>query len=145
MTIVPAVTTPQELAKTLGWSERRVRNKIVLLRKSEVAFTPEDIERMKALANGEREPSRPETVIYFVAVRGFIKIGVTQDWRSRLSGLQSSNPETIEILALLVRPQIYERTMHRKFAAFRVRGEWFTDCKEIREHIASIKDGLLLP
>lgn len=143
---IPDVTTPAELAEKLGWSERRVRDNGMKSGKNSSMFSPEDIEAMMKAAAGTGDKERaPETVIYFIESRGFIKIGWTQNWRNRISNLQSASPEPITVLALLARPQIYERTMHKKFAAFRVRGEWFVDCKEIREHLAGLSDELLLP
>ncbi len=71
------------------------------------------------------DPNRRESAVYFVAVRGFIKIGWTENWVSRISSLQTANPEPLEILLILGRPMIFEKTMHRKFEAFRAQGEWF--------------------
>lgn len=81
------------------------------------------------------DPNRRESAVYFVAVRGFIKIGWTENWVSRISTLQTANPEPLEILLILGRPMIFEKTMHRKFAAHKAVGEWFHDCPEIREYI----------
>jgi hypothetical protein len=78
-----------------------------------------------------------EPAIYFVANQGFIKIGWTVNWPSRISNLQVSSPTPIEVLLILGRPKVYERTMHHQFKKYRVRGEWFQDSPEIREFIES--------
>ena len=83
---------------------------------------------------------RIESAVYFVAVRGYIKIGWTTDWRGRLSNLRVSNPEPIEVLLILGRPQIFEKTMHRQFAEHRAHGEWFRDHPDIRAYIDERKD-----
>lgn len=83
---------------------------------------------------------RIESAVYFVAVRGYIKIGWTTDWRGRISNLQVSNPEPIEVLLILGRPQVFERTMHRKFAEHRATGEWFKDHPDIRAYIEDRQD-----
>jgi hypothetical protein len=98
-------------------------------------FEPSDIARIKAyLAAGFEE--RTESVIYFLAVRGFIKIGWTSDWRRRFANLQCANPEPLQVLLIIGRPQVYEKTMHTTFAAHRTSGEWFSDHTDIRSHIA---------
>jgi len=83
--------------------------------------------------------NRQESAVYFIAVREFIKIGWTKNWRKRISQMQTANPDRIEILLVVGRPVVYEKTMHQKFAEHRTRGEWFTDCPAIRDHIATIK------
>lgn len=85
------------------------------------------------------DPNRKECAVYFFAVRGFIKIGWSENWRGRLSGIQSSNPEKIEVLLILGRPKIYEKTMHKKFSAHRSSGEWFKDHPDIRDFIEDRK------
>lgn len=80
-----------------------------------------------------------ESAIYFVAVRGFIKIGWTTNWKSRISSLQVANPEPIEVLLIIGRPQIFEQTMHKQFAAHRAHGEWFRDHDDIRGYIEARK------
>lgn len=84
--------------------------------------------------------NRIESAVYFVAVRGFIKIGWTTDWKSRVSSLQVANPEPIEILLVIGRPQIFEKTMHREFAEHRAHGEWFKDHEDIRAYIEDRKE-----
>lgn len=82
----------------------------------------------------------PETFVYFVASRGFIKIGLTTNWKSRLSSLQVANPDPLEVLLILGRPSIFEKTMHREFAKHHAKGEWFKDHQDIRDYIESRKD-----
>ena len=147
--ILPNITTPGDLAQSLGWSERRVREKARELGACRIlgnrmVLTPEDVEAIKA-AGPDLAKELGESIVYFIAVRGFIKIGWTRNWADRLSNLQCANPEPIEVVALLARPAVYEQTMHKKFKEFRARGEWFRDCKEIRAHLADLSNELLLP
>jgi hypothetical protein len=105
-------------------------------------FEAADIARIRAaIETGENLPDdKKESVVYFVAVRGFIKIGWTTNWRRRFTELQISNPEPIDILLIIGRPKVYEKTMHAKFAEFRANGEWFKDGFPIRSHIATLVD-----
>jgi hypothetical protein len=103
-------------------------------------FDPSDIIRIRAaIKTGEGLPDRrKESVVYFVSVRGFIKIGWTTNWRRRFTELQIANPEPIEVLLIVGRPPVYEKTMHAKFAGFRAAGEWFRDVPDIRQHIEGL-------
>lgn len=146
MTVLPETTTPSALAECLGWSERRVRdlarrlgacrilgNRMVLLE--------QDVEAIRAaVLNGKsRLSTRGESAVYFIAVRGFIKIGWSENWRLRLSNIQTSNPDRVEVLLVIGRPKIFEKTMHGIFAEHRANGEWFRDCPEIRNYIVARK------
>lgn len=95
-------------------------------------FEPSDIVRIRAHIE---KPKRKESVIYFVKVRDFIKIGWTTNWPRRLSELQISNPESVQILLIIGRPKVYEKTLHGRFAEHRTRGEWFNDHPDIRTYI----------
>ena len=140
---LPETTTPAALARHLGWSERRVRrearrlcaccvlgNRMVLL--------PEHVEAIKnntPLPGGT--PTFKPSYVYFVGVRGFIKIGWTHNWKSRLINLQSSNPERISVLLILRESEAAEKRLHSFFAKHRKSGEWFRDHPDIRDFIAT--------
>ncbi|MFC5646796.1 GIY-YIG nuclease family protein [Kitasatospora cinereorecta] len=68
--------------------------------------------------------SRP-AFTYVVGVEGspLVKIGIAADPKKRLSGLQTAQPLLLSLL--LVQQGDYERALHRRFSACRVRGEWF--------------------
>jgi hypothetical protein len=80
---------------------------------------------------------RRATFIYFVEVQGNIKIGLAANWKRRINALQTASPFPVKRLLILSAYVGFERSLHDKFSAFRVRGEWFKDCPEIREFIAS--------
>lgn len=86
-----------------------------------------------------REDNRPEPAVYFVKCGEFIKIGWSENWHSRIKRLNVDNPHSIEILLVLGRPKIFEKTMHRQFAEMRHRGEWFRDHPDIRAYIEERK------
>ena len=145
--ILPEVTTPADLAKQLGWSERRVRdfarrigacrimaNRMILL--------DQDVAAIKAVIEEGTEPAeqvRDVGAVYFVRTKdGFIKIGWSSNWSQRISGIQTSIPQKLEVLAVYRRSSSFEKRLHGMFAPFRVRpnGEWFRDCEAIRSYIA---------
>lgn len=77
--------------------------------------------------------------IYFIrsGKYGPVKIGWTDSGvESRLAALQCGNPEELTICKVIENKSITdERELHRKFSAFRIRGEWFSaevlDSKDI--------------
>lgn len=121
---LPEITTP-------GWSDELI-----------AALDGLATDATKPVFVEPKEDWRPrlEPAVYFIEVRGFIKIGWSVKWRSRISNIQTSNPEPIKVLLVLGRPQIFERTMHRKFAEHRASGEWFRDHPDIRAYIQSRED-----
>jgi hypothetical protein len=146
---LPEITTPKALAQHLGWPERRVRRIAKALgacigKGKYMRLLNKDVEAVKATATvpevEDKRTFQPDgSSVYFIAVRGFIKIGWSRNWRVRIDSIQVSNPEPIEILLILERPKTFEWEFHKKFAAHRGLGEWFKDHPEIRAYIEEHK------
>jgi Meiotically Up-regulated Gene 113 (MUG113) protein len=69
-------------------------------------------------------------VIYFLECRDAVKIGFVNTCtlssvEARVRQFEIGNPFPITILALMPGNQSVEFLLHRKFAAYRIRGEWF--------------------
>lgn len=69
--------------------------------------------------------------VYFVQAggdKGPVKIGISGNVASRLSGIQSGNAEPCRILASFEHSNAaaIERQLHVEFADLRLKGEWFT-------------------
>lgn len=71
--------------------------------------------------------------VYFIqqGVNGSVKIGVADNIESRLKSLQTASPVKLNLIASIGckgRLQAYdlEGQMHKKFAAYRLKGEWFS-------------------
>lgn len=75
--------------------------------------------------------------IYFVQCGEFVKIGWTVSVRERIADLQTGNPFEIRILATKPGSPTHEKSLHRKFAVHRIRGEWFRLAEEIRAEVAA--------
>jgi hypothetical protein len=105
-------------------------------------LTDDDIDR----AWGDFDPgpigfSPPEGhIVYFVGGKtGPVKIGFTQQpMRERLKCIQNGSPIKLHVLATLNCTRINERLYHKRFAAFRLHGEWFERCPEIEAEIARL-------
>ncbi|MEJ7728204.1 MAG: GIY-YIG nuclease family protein [Polyangiaceae bacterium] len=71
---------------------------------------------------------------------GFLKIGSAKHFRNRIESLQTPCPHPLAVVALISGYNEYadgchELDLHRDLAAFRMRGEWFRDCDEVRSHL----------
>ena len=68
-----------------------------------------------------------DTWIYFVQAGsgGPIKIGKTANFFDRFTTLQVGNHESLVVLRLVRGARTEERSFHTRFAAQRIRGEWF--------------------
>lgn len=77
--------------------------------------------------------------VYFVAAGKHVKIGFSTAPLERLKALQTSHPETLEILHAVPGTQLMERSFHKRFAKGRVRGEWFLLSPEVRQFITWLK------
>lgn len=68
-------------------------------------------------------------MIYFIQEKGLfrnrVKIGYTDNIRSRLRDLQSASPSKLKILLILSGDEQDEYIYHQRFARYRLHGEWF--------------------
>lgn len=70
--------------------------------------------------------AEPHERVYFIGTKdGPVKIGLTNDPRGRLQHLQTSSPDELLLLAVVMGGRSLERAYHRFFAGCRIRGEWF--------------------
>ena len=84
--------------------------------------------------------SHPEiATIYFIGpLNGPIKIGYASRLQFRLKELRLANAYPLEVWASVEAPPSQEREYHRRFAAHRLHGEWFTRTPEIEAEIARL-------
>lgn len=73
-------------------------------------------------------------MIYLIAdkTNNLCKMGFSNDPKKRLAALQTSNPFDLSLEVVLDIPNPAEKIIHKKFNRYRVRGEWFTYCKKIK-------------
>lgn len=96
-------------------------------------------------------PDRPDVAqptkgfVYFITAdhdEWPVKIGFTEKLNSvRISGLQTGSPRKLVMLASLPGTYQDERFLHRKFAAHRLTGEWFSRTPELMALIADCPRG----
>jgi hypothetical protein len=82
----------------------------------------------------------PRVTIYFIEAGNYVKIGMTAgDVRLRLANLATSHYEDLRLLATIEAPASLEFELHQRFAACRVRGEWFQKSDDLLAFIEAIK------
>lgn len=146
--VVPKLTTDAEVAFRLGWPVKRVRSVArnagcCYVMGKDIRFNDGDVATMEAIANGvikapeeiKYGPPVQKCHVYIVRQGDYVKIGWSAKWRNRVSILQTANPHPIEVLAVYRGGPKYEKTLHEKFAAYRMRAEWFSYCDEIATYI----------
>jgi hypothetical protein len=86
--------------------------------------------------------------IYFIrgTVNGLIKVGFTEgSVDSRLKALQTGCPERLEIIGSVRGTRNLEIDLHKRFAAYRQTGEWFSPSDELLRHISDACGVACLP
>ena len=75
----------------------------------------------------ETERQKENEVVYFVKAGDFIKIGYTCDVQARMSQIQTSNPNEVDLLFTVKTDDArkLEQDLHNKYRKQNVRGEWF--------------------
>jgi uncharacterized phage protein (TIGR02220 family) len=83
-----------------------------------------------------KEVAKGLKVIYFVSDKhNHIKIGFSKDIKSRIKDLNVASPYELELVFAEEGDIKDERKLHKKFSNYCKNGEWFRDCKEIRDYI----------
>lgn len=78
--------------------------------------------------------------VYFIGAEGGgIKIGVALDVAKRLKEIQAHCPLRLSVLATAPGDRTLEQAYHKRFAAHRMHGEWFTTHREILAEIERVK------
>lgn len=81
------------------------------------------------------------SVVYFLQGKstGLIKIGWTAVLTRRIANLRGSTAEIVELLATVPGDVSLEAYLHERFAADRVRGEWFSPSRGLLAFVAEVK------
>lgn len=75
--------------------------------------------------------------IYFLKAGDFVKIGTTKNVsiRSRISDMQTGNPNKMELLGIMLGDERVESNLHAHFSDIRQSGEWFLYSPELKTFI----------
>lgn len=75
-------------------------------------------------------------MIYFISNGEAIKIGRARDVGVRLKVLQTASARPLVLIASVEGGPAHETKAHVDLAPYRLSGEWFMDCAEVRDAIA---------
>lgn len=94
-----------------------------------------------ALSASVTRPASETGYIYFVAApeAGRIKVGFSATPERRINSLMTSSAYKLETLLVIEGSREQEQAIHQRFAHLRVHREWFADCAELRDYIATLK------
>lgn len=75
------------------------------------------------------------SVIYFILVENYVKIGTTKNIGKRFSELQTGSPYPMTLAGTVPGNAYIEAVLHHRWRGHAVRGEWFVYCSDIRKFI----------
>lgn len=84
----------------------------------------------------------PMTKIYLIRGGDLVKIGKANDVLARFSTLQGSSPVPLHLVGWMEADDAEERRLHKRFAVYQVRGEWFHWCPELEAFAALLQPPL---
>ena len=82
-------------------------------------------------------------MLYFIKQGEHVKIGYTDKIRTRLSSLQSANPNKLEVVGLIEGEYKDELEHHNKFKHLSSSGEWFKYDADLCDYIAKLDKDLM--
>lgn len=85
---------------------------------------------------------RPSTYFIRAGQEGPIKIGKADSVECRLQTLQTAHYEKLVVLAVVDEP---ERSLHRRFRADRIRGEWFFPSESLLAYVTNSPGARAVP
>jgi hypothetical protein len=81
------------------------------------------------------------TNVYFIGCEGNVKIGIANSIEGRLKTLATGHYNELTLLAVVKdAPGTLEYELHQRFAAHRLRGEWFRLVPEIQAYIDEVNN-----
>lgn len=94
--------------------------------------------RLSSRSRHDAEP--PDLRVYFIkhGRRMVVKIGVSNNVDKRLSALTTSSGERLTCIATIEGGYGLEKALHRQFAKYRIKGEWFKLEGELAAYIKSL-------
>ncbi len=77
--------------------------------------------------------------VYFALCGSKVKIGTTYDLKNRMKSLRAGMPDKLKVLVTIAGGHRLERSLHARFARYRMNGEWFRHEGELAEYIQSLR------
>ena len=77
-------------------------------------------------------------MIYVIKSINAIKIGSSIDVRARLRQLRIGNPFGMTVIGVISGNRYKELEIHKSLQQYKIDGEWFQDCKPVRDKIKQL-------
>ena len=77
-------------------------------------------------------------MIYVIKSLNAIKIGSSTDIRARLRQLRTGNPFGMTVIGVIPGGHDKELAIHKALQQYNIDGEWFQDCKQVRDKIKQL-------
>lgn len=139
----PAAFTPEQIeAARAVWESRSIKTWDEVRAKLPKGFSAHRAYKM--FGRRTERPTRDRTKqmwVYFAqAGRGpRIKIGTTSNLSGRLKGLKHPLIGKLRVLGVVPGGYEVESRMHQRFAAYRIKGEWFNMAGELEEFVDRLR------
>ena len=100
-------------------------------------YVDERITELTSIEDSHELSSDPryEVSVYFIRCLDSVKVGYSKHPNLRLSGLQTANPNKLEMLGYFAGSKYEEQEIHEDLKKHRQSGEWFSYCEEVQEYI----------
>ena len=95
-------------------------------------------ESVEALTANGQKAKRVPNHLYFVQCGEYVKIGIAADVRKRVRDMEMHNPYEMKILHVMPGKRKEEKELHKRFATYRRRNEWFWFEGELREYVEGL-------
>lgn len=76
--------------------------------------------------------------VYFISVPGRVKVGFTTRPDSRIREIARHTEQAPMLIGTIAGSIPLERAIHARLSSYRIRGEWFDDCDDVRSVIARL-------
>lgn len=83
-----------------------------------------------------------EGFVYLIRMGEFFKIGIANNFQTRLSAMRVNTPHNVELLKnwRCRNPRDFEKRMHLRFREFKVQGEWFRLPEDVVAFLIAMDD-----
>ena len=90
----------------------------------------------------QKRPAKRKSYIYFLfaPISRRMKIGFSRTFATRLKKIQSTSPESLEVLRVIEGNGVLEKMLHRLFAGEHEHGEWFHATEDMIEFVQSLEE-----
>jgi len=120
--------------------------RIVLEMRKDKGISAADLKGGSGRRAGRREPSlsaawdKHKSQVYFLrhGDTDRVKIGYSCRINGRISNLRSSNPDKLTLLATVSGARDAEARLHKRFARYRISGEWYRLEGKLAEYVAKL-------